>query len=103
MSRRFVDMAHRANLGVHVWTVDKENDARRLLDAAGKLMGDVPTAFAKILFARTAPEDLLVYEAAEIAHLARETWAFLGVRKPGQQKARVVSPPASAGCRCAAN
>ncbi len=76
---------------------EDDRDARRLLDAAGKLMGDVPTAFAKILFARTAPEDLLVYEAAEIAHLARETWAFLGVRKPGQQKVRVVSPPASAG------
>ena len=32
VSRRFVDMAHRANLGVQVWTVDTEDDARRLLD-----------------------------------------------------------------------
>jgi glycerophosphoryl diester phosphodiesterase len=32
VSRRFVDMAHRANLGVHVWTVDTEGDARRLLE-----------------------------------------------------------------------
>jgi len=32
VSRRFVEMAHRANLGVHVWTVDKEGDARRLLE-----------------------------------------------------------------------
>jgi glycerophosphoryl diester phosphodiesterase len=31
VSRRFVDLAHRAGLGVHVWTVDTEDDARRLL------------------------------------------------------------------------
>jgi glycerophosphoryl diester phosphodiesterase len=31
VSRRFVEMAHRANLGVHVWTVDTEDRARRLL------------------------------------------------------------------------
>jgi len=31
VSRRFVDAAHRAGLGVQVWTVDREDDARRLL------------------------------------------------------------------------
>ena len=31
VSRRFVDAAHRAGLGVQVWTVDTEDDARRLL------------------------------------------------------------------------
>jgi glycerophosphoryl diester phosphodiesterase len=31
VSRRFVDAAHRAGLGVHVWTVDTEDHARRLL------------------------------------------------------------------------
>ena len=31
VSRRFVDMAHRADLGVQVWTVDGADDARRLL------------------------------------------------------------------------
>ena len=31
VSRRFVDYAHRAGLGVQVWTVDEEADARRLL------------------------------------------------------------------------
>ena len=30
-SRRFIDDAHRAGLGVQVWTVDDEADARRLL------------------------------------------------------------------------
>ena len=32
VSRRFVELAHRAGLGVQVWTVDTEDDARRLLD-----------------------------------------------------------------------
>jgi glycerophosphoryl diester phosphodiesterase len=31
VSQRFVELAHRAGLGVHVWTVDAEEDARRLL------------------------------------------------------------------------
>ena len=31
VSPRFVDVAHRAGLGVQVWTVDVEQDARRLL------------------------------------------------------------------------
>ena len=31
VSRRFVDLAHRAGLQVQVWTVDREADARRLL------------------------------------------------------------------------
>jgi glycerophosphoryl diester phosphodiesterase len=31
VSQRFVDAAHRAGLGVHVWTVDTEDTARRLL------------------------------------------------------------------------
>jgi glycerophosphoryl diester phosphodiesterase len=32
VSRRFVDAAHRAGLGVQVWTVDDEDAARRVLD-----------------------------------------------------------------------
>ena len=32
VSRRFVEMAHRVNLAVQVWTVDAEDDARRLLE-----------------------------------------------------------------------
>jgi len=31
VSRRFVDDAHAAGLGVHVWTVDTDGEARRLL------------------------------------------------------------------------
>ena len=32
VSRRFVELAHAAGLGVQVWTVDQEDEARRLLD-----------------------------------------------------------------------
>ncbi len=32
VSRRFIDDAHRAGLGVQVWTVDVEHDARRLVE-----------------------------------------------------------------------
>jgi glycerophosphoryl diester phosphodiesterase len=32
VSRRFVDVSHRAGLSVQVWTVDSETDAHRLLD-----------------------------------------------------------------------
>jgi len=31
VSKRFVDVAHRAGLAVQVWTIDDEDDARRLL------------------------------------------------------------------------
>jgi glycerophosphoryl diester phosphodiesterase len=31
VSPRFVELAHRAGLGVHVWTVDRVEDARRLI------------------------------------------------------------------------
>jgi glycerophosphoryl diester phosphodiesterase len=32
VSRRFVDYAHDRGLGVQVWTVDTEDDARRLIE-----------------------------------------------------------------------
>ena len=31
------------------------------------MLGDVPATFATLLFARTAPEDLLAYHAPELA------------------------------------
>jgi glycerophosphoryl diester phosphodiesterase len=32
VSKRFVDFAHDRGLGVQVWTVDTEDDARRLIE-----------------------------------------------------------------------
>src|SRR5262245_59188620 len=79
---------------------DEEFDAQSLLSAAStQLPGDVPPGFANLLFARTAPEDILVYGAAELAVLARDAWAFLAERKPGTAKMRFMSPSDDAGGR----
>ena len=53
---------------------------------------DVPDDFVALLFGRAAPEDLVGYEAAELAALAREAWAFLATRKPGAPKIRFEPP-----------
>ncbi len=75
-----------------------DRDARALIDAATKLLDDGPAAFVSLLFAHTAPEDLLAYDAKELAQLAGEAWAFLAERKPGEAKLRFVTPaPATDG------
>jgi glutamate dehydrogenase len=81
----------------------EDRSARARIGAAGKLLrdskGDVPDGFAALMFARTAPEDLVRYDAAEIAVLTREAWTFFGTRKPGAPKIRFWSPDASWGDR----
>ena len=76
----------------------EERAARARIDAAAKLLrGDksnVPDDFAALLFGRAAPEDLVGYDAAELAALAREAWAFLAARKPGAPKIRFEQPDA---------
>ena len=50
VSRRFIDDAHRAGLGVQVWTVDREDDARRLLDwGVDALITDRPDLMVPLL------------------------------------------------------
>jgi glycerophosphoryl diester phosphodiesterase len=50
VSRRFVDMAHRAGLGVQVWTVDNEADARRLLGwGVDALITDRPDVMVRVV------------------------------------------------------
>ncbi len=79
----------------------EERAARTRIDAAGKLLrGDktnVPEGFTALLLGRAAPEDLVGYEAAELAALAREAWAFLSTRRPGVAKIRFDLPRASDG------
>ncbi len=74
----------------------EERAARGRIDAATKLLrGDksrIPDEMVALLFGRAAPEDLVGYEASELAALARETWAFLSVRKPGKPKIRFEQP-----------
>jgi glycerophosphoryl diester phosphodiesterase len=50
ISPRFVDYAHRAGLGVQVWTVDEEEDARRLLGwGVDALITDRPDRIVKLV------------------------------------------------------
>jgi glycerophosphoryl diester phosphodiesterase len=50
ISPRFVDYAHRAGLGVQVWTVDQEEDARRLLGwGVDALITDRPDRMVKLV------------------------------------------------------
>ncbi len=59
VSSRFVELAHRAGLGVQVWTVDREEDARRLLDwGVDALITDRPDLIVGVVRGerpRTAP------------------------------------------------
>jgi glycerophosphoryl diester phosphodiesterase len=50
VSRRFIDAAHGAGLGVQVWTVNTEDDARRLLEwGADALITDRPDLIVPIV------------------------------------------------------
>jgi glycerophosphoryl diester phosphodiesterase len=50
VSRRFVDAAHRAGLGVQVWTVDTADEARRLLEwGVDALITDRPDLIVPIV------------------------------------------------------
>ena len=57
---------------------DEERAARRLIEQAGIIIksarGDMPESFAPLLFAGVSPEDLVRYEARELAELAEAAW-----------------------------
>ena len=81
----------------------EERSARARIGAAAKLLrdgkGDAPDGFVALIFGRVAPEDLVRYDATELAALARDAAAFFAVRKPGAPKIRFESPDASLGDR----
>src|SRR5882757_1736566 len=71
----------------------EDGQARRLVAAAGaQLTGGAPKNFAELLFGRAAPEDLVHYEADELARLAQSSWEFLAERKPGAFRLRMEQP-----------
>ncbi|HRI64591.1 MAG TPA: glycerophosphodiester phosphodiesterase [Polyangium sp.] len=50
VTQRFVDVAHEANLEVHVWVINEEDEMRRLLDmGVDGIMTDFPRLAAKVL------------------------------------------------------
>jgi glutamate dehydrogenase len=74
---------------------DEERGARRLIEQAGTILkglrGDMPESFTALLFAGVSAEDLVHYEARELAELAEAAWLFLAERKPGTPKIRFES------------
>jgi glycerophosphoryl diester phosphodiesterase len=57
VSKRFVDHAHRAGLGVHVWTVDDERQALRLLEwGVDGLITDRPDVIVPLVRAASRHE-----------------------------------------------
>jgi glutamate dehydrogenase len=76
---------------------------RALLAEAGTVfqsrVGTAPPDFVTQIFLRAAPEDLVRYEAAEIAEIAAGTWRFLAERKPRTPKIRVGTAPPTFGQR----
>ena len=83
------------------FTSDEERAARRLIEQAGTILkglrGDMPESFAPLTFAGVSPEDLVRYEARELADLAEAAWLFLQQRKPGAPKIRFESRPGPIG------
>ena len=75
---------------------DEERAARKLIDAAATLLAarkaEIPKDFVAELFAREEPEDLVAYDAHELATLAEAAFALLGTRPPGAPKIRLASP-----------
>lgn len=56
VSRRFVQTAHDAGLGVQVWTVDDPSDARRLLDwGVDGIISDRPDVLREVVRGCSAP------------------------------------------------
>jgi glutamate dehydrogenase len=73
---------------------DEERAAQRLIEQAGNILKgllDIPHSFAPLLFAGVSPEDLVRYEARELADLAEAAWLYLQERRPGVPKVRIES------------
>src|SRR2546426_4470281 len=80
---------------------EEERAGRRLIEQASTVLtglrGDLPERFAEKLFGRAAPEDLVRYDAREMAALAEDAWAFLKERRRGAAKIRCESRTGPAG------
>jgi glutamate dehydrogenase len=80
--------------------IDDEQAARALIEQAAALVTkrrrDVPPNFVVDLFGRTAAEDLVRYQADELALLAEQAFALLANRKPAEPVIRLHSPGAAA-------
>jgi len=78
---------------------EEEQVAALLVATAGTLLESqgtgAPKAFVDALFGLTVPEDVVRYDAREVAALAEAAWGFLAERKPGASKIRLETPAAA--------
>ena len=72
---------------------EEEAAAHRLIEQANSalfaLNPEIPAHFLPQLYRRAVADDLVGYEPATLAQLASDTWAFLGMRRPGAPKIRI--------------
>ena len=78
-----------------------QDAAGALIEAASVLAcerrPDMPKDFTIALFGAAVAEDVLGYQAAELAALASSAWSFLAARPPGVPKLRFEQPAGVAG------
>jgi glutamate dehydrogenase len=81
----------------------EDADAQTLLADADRILGgsaaDAPPDFATRIFCGASAEDVLRYQAAELAEIAAGIWRFLGQRRPQTPSIRIVTPPPTSGTR----
>jgi glutamate dehydrogenase len=83
-------------------SADQQDAAALIRQTAARMHSDksgAPADFVAALFGQAAPEDLVGYEADELAVLAGEAYAFLSSRMPGQPKIRAYAPQVPHGER----
>jgi glutamate dehydrogenase len=72
-----------------------------LLAAAGRLLHaqvpQIPQEFVVALFSHAVPEDLMHYDARQLAALASDAWSLLTARTPGAAHIRLHTPASIAG------
>jgi glutamate dehydrogenase len=89
--------------GQSIDAFEDEDAVRQLLADANAILrsrvANVPSDFITQVFAGAVPEDLVHYQASEIAEIAEGTWRFLGERQPQTPKIRVSTPHAISGQR----
>src|SRR5215470_5071253 len=89
--------------GPSIDALEDEDAVRQLLTDASAMLrsriASVPSDFITQVFAGAVPEDLVHYQACEIAEIAEGTWRFLGERQPQTPKIRVGTPRSASGHR----
>jgi glutamate dehydrogenase len=80
---------------------EEEQMAALLVATAAALLDSqksgVPKDFVEALFSHAVPEDVVRYDAREVATLAQASWSFLAERKRGAPKIRFEPPAAGSG------